>query len=430
MFRRRSIVLLTLGVLVLAGVMYSFLRPESRSADPAAAPQPKAEKAKAEKPTAVHTVKVQRGAISQQLTATGDVHAAAKVDVFPKVEGHLREIRVEEGDRVQAGQEIASIIDDALKVAVARATAQVDALRAEWAQMQAGARPEEIAQAVDRVESTKAELTNSRHILERVRAMVEEGIRSTQELEDATRNIKQAQAEYRTAEKQLQLLRAGARIEVRQALQSRLQAAQETLHLARVELQNATLTASMDGIVGRRYVDPGAYVTATKMPIVTLVAMDTVKIRVPISERDFGKVRPGLTAHIRVDAYPGEVFEGTVKRLSPIIDAASRSGEAEIAIANPDYRLKPGMFAKVALLLEQRQEAVVIPRDAVQVNRKGSVVFVVQDGKALRQEVVTGLQTDTQVEVLNGLGPGAEIVVAGNDGLKDQALVRVVPTKE
>jgi membrane fusion protein (multidrug efflux system) len=331
---------------------------------------------------------------------------------------------------VQAGQEIASIIDDALKVAVARATAQVDALRAEWAQMQAGARPEEIAQAVDRVESTKAELTNSRHILERVRAMVEEGIRSTQELEDATRNIKQAQAEYRTAEKQLQLLRAGARIEVRQALQSRLQAAQETLHLARVELQNATLTASMDGIVGRRYVDPGAYVTATKMPIVTLVAMDTVKIRVPISERDFGKVRPGLTAHIRVDAYPGEVFEGTVKRLSPIIDAASRSGEAEIAIANPDYRLKPGMFAKVALLLEQRQEAVVIPRDAVQVNRKGSVVFVVQDGKALRQEVVTGLQTDTQVEVLNGLGPGAEIVVAGNDGLKDQALVRVVPTKE
>jgi membrane fusion protein (multidrug efflux system) len=331
---------------------------------------------------------------------------------------------------VRAGQEIASIVDDALKARVAHATAEVDALRAEWAQMQAGARPEEIAQAVDRVESTQAELTNARHILKRTQAMVEDGIRSTQELEDATRKITQAQAENRTAEKQLQLLRAGARVEVRQALQSRLQAAQETFHLARVELQNATLTASMDGLVGRRYADPGAYVTATKTPIVTLVAMDTVKIRVPISERDFGRVRPGLTAHIRVDAYPGEVFEGTVKRLSPIINAASRSGEAEISIVNPDYRLKPGMFAKVALLMEQRQEVVVIPRDALQVNRKGAAVFVVQDGKAHRQEVVTGLQTDTQVEVLNGLGPGTEIVLAGNDGLKDQALVRVVPTKE
>jgi hypothetical protein len=73
---------------------------------------------------------------------------------------------------------------------------------------------------------------------------------------------------------------------------------------------------------------------------------------------------------------------------------------------------------------------VVIPRDALQVNPKGAVVFVVQDGKAHRQQVVTGLQTDTQVEVLNGLGPGTEIVLAGNDGLKDQDPVRVVPTKE
>jgi len=418
---------LTLGVLVLAGVVYSFLRPESRSADPAAAPQPKAQ---AEKTTAVHTIKVKRGAISQQLLVTGDVLAAARVEVFPKVEGHLRELRVEEGDRVQAGQEIASIFDDDLQAAVARAKAQLEALRAEWAQMQAGARPEEIAQAVDRVESTQAELTNSRHILERVRAMVEEGIRSTQELEDATRNITQAQAEYRTAEKQLQLLRAGARTEVRQALQARLQAAEETLRLAEVELQNATLTAPMDGIVGRRYVDLGAYVTATKTPIVTLVAMDTVKIRVPISERDFGRVRPGLDAHIRVDAYPEEVFKGTVKRLSPIIDAASRQGEAEISIANPDYRLKPGMFAKVALLLEQREEVVVIPRHAVQISQKGSAVFVVKDGKAHRQDVVTGLQTDTQVEVLNGLDLGTEIVLAGHKGLKDQTLVQVVPTKE
>jgi multidrug efflux pump subunit AcrA (membrane-fusion protein) len=425
MFRRRSIVLVTFGAIVLASIVYSFLQPVSRSADPAAAPQPKAAR-----PTAVHTVTVQKGSISQQLLATGDVLAAARVEVFPKVEGYLREIRVEEGDEVRVGQEIASIVDDALKAAVARAMAQVEVLRAEWAQMQAGARPEEIAQAVDRVASTKAEVTNAKRVLERTKAMVENGIRSTQELEDATREITQAQAAYSTAEKQLQLLRAGARTEARQALQARLQAAQGTLRLARVELQNATLTASMDALVGRRYVDPGAYVTTTKTPIVTLVAMDTVKIRVPISERDFGRVRPGLSAQIRVDAYPGEVFEGTVRRLSPIIDVASRNGEAEISIANPDHRLKPGMFAKVALLLEQRQGVVVIPRDTLRVNPQGAAVFVVQDGKAHRQEVVTGLQTDTQVEVLNGLGPGTEIVLAGLDGLKDQAPVRVVPTKE
>ena len=425
MFRRKSIVLVTFGLLVLAGLLYSFLRPDSRSADPAAAPQPKAAT-----PTAVHTVTVQRGAISQQLVATGDVLAAARVEVFPKIEGHLRQLWVEEGDHVRAGQTIANMFDDDLKAEVAHATAQLNALRAEWAQMQAGARPEEIAQAVNRVESTKAELMNAQYLFERTQAMVEYGMQTTQELEDVTRNITQAQAAHRIAEKELQLLRAGARAEARQALQARLQAAQETLRLAQVELQHATITASMDGVVGRRHVDPGAYVTTSQTPIVTLVAMDTVKIRVPISERDFGRVRPGLNAHIRVDAYPAEVFEGSVLRLSPIIDAASRSGEVEISIANPDYRLKPGMFAKVALLMEQRQEVVVIPRDALHMNQQGAAVFVVQDGKAHRQEVVTGLQTDTQVEVLNGLGPGIEIVLAGHDGLKDQALVQVVPIKE
>jgi membrane fusion protein (multidrug efflux system) len=261
--------------------------------------------------------------------------------------------------------------------------------------------------------------------------MVENGMQSTQELEDATRKITQARAAHSTAQKQLQLLRAGARAEERQALQARLRAAQEALHLARVELQHAIITAPMDGLVSRRYVDLGAYVTTTQQPIVTIVAMDTVKIRVPVSERDIGRVQPGINAHIRVDAYPGEVFEGTVQRVSPIIDAASRSGEVEISIANPQHRLKPGMFAKVALLLKQRQEVVVIPRDALQqVDPKGAVVFVVQDGKAHLQQVVTGLQTDTQVEILNGLGPGTEVVLAGNDGLKDQDPVQVVPTKE
>jgi multidrug resistance efflux pump len=154
---------------------------------------------------------VQRGAICQQLLATGDIRADARVEVFPKIEGHLRELRVEEGDRVRAGQVLAQIADDVLQAEVARATAQVDALRAEWAEMQAGARPEEIAQAVDRVEHSRAEFENTEWMLERTRALVERGVQSTQELEEATRKITQARAAHSIAQTQLQLLRAGER---------------------------------------------------------------------------------------------------------------------------------------------------------------------------------------------------------------------------
>jgi len=239
-----------------------------------------------------------------------------------------------------------------------------------------------------------------------------------------------AGAAHRIAQQQLKLLRAGARAEEREALQARLRAAQESLQLATVELQHAVVTAPIDGIVGRRYVDLGAYVTTSGTPIVTIVAMDTVKVRVPISERDIAKIRPGLEAHLRVDAYADEVFTGTVQRLSPLIDPASRSAEVEIHIANPAHRLKPGMFARVALLVAQQHDVVVIPRDGLHVDEHGAAVFVVQDGVAHLQRVTTGLQDDTRVAIVDGLAPGTDIVLAGQQGLQDQTPVQVVQLKE
>jgi HlyD family secretion protein len=425
MRRKRHVVFAAVGLLIVTVLAYTLLWPSSRTTSPAASPQSRAERA-----TSVYTVTVQRGVIRDQLLGTGDILADARVEVFPQVEGHLRALRVEEGDQVQAGQVIAQIVDDHLQAEVARAMAQVDALRAEWAEMQAGARPEEIAQSVDRVEHSRAELENMEWMLQRTRTMVERGVQSTQEMEEATRKVIQARAAHSIAQKQLQLLRAGARPEERQGLQARLRVAQEALQLAKVKLQHATITAPMDGVVGRRHVDLGAYLTTTNTPIVTIVAMDTLKIRLPISERDIGRVRPGLHAQLRVDAYPEEVFTGQVQRLSPLIDPTSRSGEVEISVANPAHRLKPGMFAKVALILEQRQDVVVIPRDALRLGAQGAAVFVVQDGVAHLRRVATGLQTDTEVEILDALAPGTEIVLAGHSDLKDQAPVQVVQAKE
>ena len=105
--------------------------------------------------------------------------------------------------------------------------------------------------------------------------------------------------------------------------------------------------------------------TTSDTPVVTIEAMQTVKIEVPISERDIVAVRPGHRALIEVDAYAGEPFPGTVRRLGPTVDPSSRSGEVEIGLANPDYRLKPGMFAKVTLILAEREDVVIVPRDAL-----------------------------------------------------------------
>ena len=423
--RRRMATALAIVLVVGAAVFaYTYLLPTPTADSPAAAQEPPAVK-----PFPVQTVIARRGTLTQSISATGDILAEARVEVFPKIAGHLDELSVEEGDAVRAGQMIARIANVEFQVRVDRAAAEVDALQAEWAQMQSGALPEEIAQAVDAVEHSRAELANAEGFAERTRGMVERGLQPTQELEDATRRLRQARATHNSASQRLQLLRTGARTETRQALQARLRAAQAAHELATIELQHTVITSPMDGIVSHRHVDSGAYVTTTEPPVVTIEAMQTVKIEVPISERDIVAVRPGHRALIEVDAYADEPFPGTVRRLGPTVDPSSRSGEVEIGLANPDYRLKPGMFAKVTLILAEREDVVIVPRDALRRDESETAVFIVRDGTAHRQPVSTGLMNDTLVEIGDGLAAGDEVVLSGHNSLRDQAPVNVVQSQ-
>lgn len=423
--RRRMATALVLALVVGAAVFaYTYLSPAPAVDSPAAAQQPPAVK-----PFPVQTVLARRGTLTQSIAATGDILAEARVEVFPKIAGHLEELNVEEGDAVRTGQVIARIANSEFQARVARAAAEVDALQAEWAQMQTGALPEEIAQAVDAVEHTRAELANAEGFAERTRGMVERGLQSTQELDDATRRLRQARAMHNSASQRLQLLRTGARSEARQALQARLRAAQAAHDLATIELQHTVIASPMDGIVSHRFVDPGAFVKTSDTPVVTVEAMQTVKIEVPISERDIVAVRPGHRALIEVDAYAGEPFPGTVRRLGPTVDPSSRSGEVEIGLANPDYRLKPGMFAKVTLVLAESEDVVIVPRDALRPTGAETTVFVVRDGTAHLQPVSTGLMNDTLVEIRDGLAAGDEVVLSGHSTLQDQAPVNVVQSQ-
>ena len=98
-------------------------------------------------------------------------------------------------------------------------------------------------------------------------------------------------------------------------------------------------------------------------------------------------------------------------------------------MANPDYRLKPGMFAKVTLLLAEREDVVLVPRDALRPDGAETTVFVVRDGTAHRQPVSTGLMNDTLAEIVDGLAEGDEVVLSGHNSLRDQVPVNVVQSQ-
>jgi membrane fusion protein (multidrug efflux system) len=192
------------------------------------------------------------------------------------------------------------------------------------------------------------------------------------------------------------------------------------------QFQRVPVESPIGGIVGMVYVDVGASVSP-QTAVALVVNMDVVKVEINVVEKDLPRVEAGQTAKIQVDAYPDEVFQGAVEWVSPVVDLASRTATAEILIPNADFRLKPGMFARIKILVDKRENVLLIPRDALIRENSSNYVFVVKDdNKVYRRKIETGLNENNTFEVVSGVSEGELVVTMGNTLLKEGDLVKAV----
>lgn len=377
----------------------------------------------------VETILVHRGSIERRLHLTGTIMADATVDVFSKVSGILERLEVDQGDRVKANQVVARVEREEKEAELQEDRAALDVLRARWAQMETGARPEEIAQAEQLVRQTKASWETSLDNYRRLKKLKDSDYVSQQRLDEATLQVTVSEAEYQSAVEKLTLLKKGARQEDRDALLAQMREAEAALRLAEIHLKNTTIRAPIGGIISKKYVDQGALV-GTSTPILRIVAMDKVSVMVQIVESELAQLRHGATADISVDAYRDEIFKGTVALISPTVDPDSRTADVEIEVDNRDYRLKPGMFARVELVVQRRDNVLLLSKDSLITENGPARVFVHNSGRAILKDVSLGLEGEEYVEVLNGLSQGDEVLVAGYYELKDGMAVNVIRRHE
>jgi membrane fusion protein (multidrug efflux system) len=157
------------------------------------------------------------------------------------------------------------------------------------------------------------------------------------------------------------------------------------------------------------------------------VQMETLKVVGGVSERYLSALIPGKTpVHIKTDAYPQDVFEGTVHQVGVAVDPATRTAELEIRVPNSDMRLKPGMFARMTVVLLEKENVVVVPDSALMRDQAGTYVFIANDTKARRRNVKLGLSQGAYYEVLEGLAAGEAVITHGQGQLEDGQVIEVV----
>lgn len=193
---------------------------------------------------------------------------------------------------------------------------------------------------------------------------------------------------------------------------SELEASRATVELGQARLEQTKIHAPFSGIAGLRQVSEGAYVLAGQ-ELVNLESVQPVKADFAVPERYLSSVSRGQEITVRVEAFPEQEFKGEVMAIDPRIDATDRSLSVRAVIENPDMLLRPGLFARVDLTVDRREQAILIPEEALMPRGTGFTVYKVVDGKAEQVEVRIGKRRGSQVEIVDGLSPGDTVITAG-----------------
>ena len=201
-------------------------------------------------------------------------------------------------------------------------------------------------------------------------------------------------------------------------------------------LSYAKILAPFSGIISRRFVDPGAFIPAAtsgspaqNAALVTLTDFHRVRLQVAVPEVEASLVKTNQPVKFTVEGLPGHTFEGTVTRFSYALEEATRTMLAEAELANPTLELRPGMYASAKISIERKEDALLVPAEALLVEKAGSSVFTVADNKAKKTRIQTGFKDDANVEILNGLKPDQPVILLGKRLLSDGQPVKVSEAK-
>ncbi len=344
-------------------------------------------------PVAVEVTPVLKETIVETGTYTGTLLPESQFFVAPKIAGKVEKIMVDIGDEVANGTLIAVLDNDEY-------VQQVDQARAELDVALAG------------IEENRSTLSLKQREFERAKTLHSKKIISESELDAA-----QTQYDAAVARQKLVLAQAAQK--------------EAELKTAQVRLDYTRITAVwMDGgntrYVGERFVDEGAMLSSNT-PIVSIIDIDTLKAVIHVIERDYPRVRIGQSSVITTDAYPGRVFSGTIERIAPVLKEAARQARVEIAIANPEKLLKPGMFVRVQIAFDRHENATTVPAGSlVRIDGQTSVFLADPDTlKARLVAVTTGIISADRAEIVAPAIEGS-VVTVGQHLLQDGSALTLI----
>jgi membrane fusion protein (multidrug efflux system) len=244
--------------------------------------------------------------------------------------------------------------------------------------------------------------------------------------EAATAQYQIAELNYRKQEKVFEE-QGISEVQLKTSLYNR-DALRAQADLARARLERTRVKSPIDGMLDDRIVDEGEFVPPGS-PVARVVNLSRMKVVVNAAEVYGGSLKKGTPSEVTVSAYPGEVFHGTITFVSAAVVADNRTVPVEIQLKNPGGKLKPDMIARAKVRKSTARDAIMIDERLIQkIDQNTSVVYVEENGRAIRRSVVPGERNGGRIEIRSGLKAGDRLIVSGQESLFDGQVVSVDST--
>lgn len=357
--------------------------------------------------------------ISDVASYTGEIKASESAAISAKVSGNAKAVYVEVGDYVNAGDILVKIDDTDYRIQYNQAQAMYNQALAQYNSVSNGTAQQTELQLEASLNAAKIEYNNALTNYNNQKVLYEAGAISKVAFDQAVTRLENAELNLKTAQSNYDLTVNVVLDESKATAKAALDSAAVQLEAAQNAINNTTVRAPISGYIATRYANAGQMI-APGVEIFSIKSTSSVDVHLNVTESDIPYIKVGAKASVRVNAVSEEIIEGSVKNASAVKNAQTGMYAVTVQIEDSQDSLNDGMFADVEISLNESENAIIIPAQALLENEDGTKYVYVADGDtAKRVDVVTGIVTDEKAEIISGINAGDKVVVEGKEYLSE-----------
>lgn len=373
----------------------------------------------------VKTQKITTGTISTSVEYASNLKPEKEVVVLPKTGGKVATVDVNVGDKVNVGQTLFTLDTSDYAAQLEQAKAGVSAASANLEKTSDSGFTQQLLQAEQLVGKLQIQYNTEKDNYDRTQTLYSSGAVSKKDLDDAKSQYDAITIDLKNAQDSLELLKSKSGPEATKAAEASVEQAQAGVDIIQNQIDNATITAPITGVVSEKAVEVGE-LASSQSGSVTVIDDSSLTAEINIPDKMLDKIQVGLSVPVTINALPDAKIVGVIENISPNTSSKNNFYVVKVKIDNSNDDIKAGMFAKISLPAEKKDNILMVPNEAIKMENGVNYLYTVDSGNVKKISVETGISNEKFTEVTGEVQEGLDVITEGQNLLNDGEKVNLV----